>query len=364
MRAPAASSAGGSPSRAPGTTKPPARCLVAYRRLDDATDGIAGHTKGLVAALSLLSGLSVAAASRPRATSGCTVVLQYSPFSWGRWGFAPQLVLEAVRLRGSRLVLLVHEPYLPFSTPRSWPLAIWQRIQLRVLVALADEVVGTVEGWSSRLSRAAAPRMRHLPVGSNLPDTRDSRPETRAAFELGDDDVVIAAFSTPHPGWSKDHVTAALRRLATAPGEFVVLNLGASSVPLDGAGGLRVITPGRQPPEELAAFLAAADVLLCPFVDGVSTRRTTMMAGLQHEVAVIGTRGELTGPLLEGKAGDAVVLTPAGDPAAFAEAVVALCTEQPVRRRTARRGRALFEEEFDWPVLAAALASWMGPQGA
>src|SRR4029453_3959065 len=53
------------------------------------------------------------------------VVVQYNPFMYGRWGFAPWLPLGLWRLRGrkavGRIALMVHEPYVPMVNWR-WTL--------------------------------------------------------------------------------------------------------------------------------------------------------------------------------------------------------------------------------------------------
>ena len=65
------------------------------------------------------------------------VLVQYNPFSYGRWGFAPWLVALTwalrLRRREPRIALMVHEPYVPMITWRSTVMGLWQRAQLRLL---------------------------------------------------------------------------------------------------------------------------------------------------------------------------------------------------------------------------------------
>jgi glycosyltransferase involved in cell wall biosynthesis len=130
---------------------------------------------------------------------------------------------------------------------------------------------------------------------------------------------------------------------------------GADAPPLPGlAAGVRIRTPGWLEDGELAAMLSAADIFLSPCVDGVSTRRTSMMAALQHQIAVVGTVTAATDAVLR-EAASAVRLAPVADVGGFAKATAALADDAPERRRSGQAARRLYEEHFDWPVIAARL---------
>ena len=82
--------------------------------------------------------------------------------------------------------------------------------------------------------------------------------------------------------------------------------------------------------------------------EGVSTRRTTLMAGLEHGVATVGTLGEATDEVLRRDHGRALLLAPADDHDAFGAAVADLAADAERRRSIADGGRALFDREFTW----------------
>ena len=106
----------------------------------------------------------------------------------------------------------------------------------------------------------------------------------------------------------------------------------------------------------MARHLAAADLFVAPFVDGVSTRRTTLMAALQHGLPVVGTDGRLTDDVLR-RAGDALTLVPADDPRRLAAAVRWLGGDADQRLARGAAGRELYEDSFDWPVISATLVA-------
>jgi glycosyltransferase involved in cell wall biosynthesis len=164
---------------------------------------------------------------------------------------------------------------------------------------------------------------------------------------------VVAVFGTVHPTRMTSHVERAVLELKERGHRVVVFNLGADVPPLAGLEGhVPVRAPGRLEPPELASWLAASDLFLIPLSDGVSTRRTTLMAALQHGLPVVGTRGPLTDTML-GQRPDALHLVPAHDQRRFVEEVSRLSADPEQRAALGRSGRELYERHFAWPQIAA-----------
>jgi glycosyltransferase involved in cell wall biosynthesis len=288
------------------------------------------------------------------------MVLQYNPFMYGRWGFTPWLPLALLRLRRKvprpLITLMVHEPCIDMLDWRSVLMGLWQRVQLASLVRSSDIVFVSVEAWATYLrARRRSTAIFHLPVGSNLPDGRESRLAERARLGVAPDGQVLAAFGTGHPARISDYIVAAANRLARSGRPVTLLNLGHGAPGLAGLDPrVRVHHPGQLPGIVVAARLASADIFLAPYVDGVSSRRTALMAALQHALPVVGTDGASTDPLLRG-ATDALRLLPVGNPELFAESVFNLALSADLRSAMGRAARRLYEESFDWPVLAGRL---------
>lgn len=338
-------------------------------------DGIRDHTRRLAAALAR-SGARVTPAlldTRGRGARrwgrawrrlrrlgpGDAVVVQYSPFCWGRRGFAPGLLACVLALRAGRrrptIALLVHEPHVPMSSWRWAVMGAWQRAQLAALRSAADVVFVSIEPWARHLAgRRPARPVHHLPVGSNFPDARGARARGRRALGAAEGTLVLACLGRDHPGWLGAYVVEAANAIAPL-GPLLVLNLGAEAPALPGlATGIEVVTPGYLEAEEFAARLAAADVFLLPTADGASTRRGSLMAALQHGLPVLGTAGELTDGVLRGT-GAGPVLTAVPDRDEFARAAVRLAGDRDGRVAAGEAGRRLYEREFDWSVTARRL---------
>ena len=290
------------------------------------------------------------------------LMLQYNPFLCGRYGFAPWLVWKLAKLRLRRrrpkIALMVHEPYVPMSGWRWTVMGLWQRAQLAMLRMSSDVVFASIEAWAERLDRQSPSRpTTHLPVGSNLPDRRCQRKEARLLLGAADGELVIATLSSGHSSHDLGLVDAALRALTERGWECVFLALGnGARLPLGLPRGVRVERPGELPREDLAARLAAADIFMAPLIDGISTRRTTAMAALQHGLAVVATDGPLTDRLFRAIP-NAIGLVPVGHAGRFAGEVVRLADQPAQRASLARAGERLYYSELDWPVTARRLLS-------
>lgn len=285
------------------------------------------------------------------------LLLQYNPFCYARWGFAPWLPTEVIRVARRtdrpRIALMVHEPCVPMTSAKQMVMGIWQRIQLAALWAAADTVFVSVPAWHVLMRRWVPVRpVHHLPVGSNLPDMRFARERERGALGLAADDVVVAAMGRDHPSWLASDLVSALAAVSRTGLRPTVFLLGATAPPVRELDTLLPVHRfGPLPDADLASKLAAADIFVAPLIDGVSTRRGALMAAFQHELAVVGTDGASTDETLR-SACDGIRLVPVGASNRLAAELVALIRDRDQCRALGRAGRELFERSFDWSVIA------------
>lgn len=286
--------------------------------------------------------------------SGATRVLQYNPFSYGRRGLSPRVVRDIRQLRSDRLAVYVHEPWVPIAGPKSAVMGIAQRLQLIAVARASQTLLASTESFATRVSRAAGGRsVASLPVGSNVPDRRSERAATRAELGVADDRVIVAQFASRHPARLPGHVGAALHAIEQRVERPVLMNLGSEATAVNpNASRWEVITSGTVSDDRLAALLAASDVFLSPFVDGVSTRRTSVMAALQHALPIVGTATDEETDSVFHRATSALVLTPAPDVRAFAASAAEVAADAARRMQLGTEARRLYDEHFSWPVLA------------
>jgi glycosyltransferase involved in cell wall biosynthesis len=106
----------------------------------------------------------------------------------------------------------------------------------------------------------------------------------------------------------------------------------------------RVHATGRLSADELSRHLVACDLMLQPYIDGVSTRRTSTMTALAHGVPVVTTAGTFTEPLWA--ASDAVALAPAHDVDELVRSAARLLPNEMAKQRLATAAKKLYEEHF------------------
>ena len=342
-------------------------------------DGIRDYSERLVEELarqSIPTELRVQEATSPRcgiassfriwretmgATDSLGVVLQYMPFSFARWGFAPWLPLFflAMRVRARRptLAVMVHEPYVPMNSWRWVPMSLWQRFQLELLRLAADVVFTSIEPWAIRFGKQFPNRpVHHLPVGSNFPDARAERSQERKRMEIDDDTFVVVAMGRDHPSWLGEYVVEAVNLIAASKRSVVLLSLGADTPVLSGLKPeVTLCATGYLDALNVSRKLAASDLFLAPLIDGVSTRRTTVMAALQHGLPVVGTVGPLTDSMLRKEPG--LRLSVVGDVDQFAGTAAHMADDASALTDAGAAARQLYESQFDWPVIVQKMLS-------
>lgn len=368
------------------------RVHLVFPELPPALDGIGDHTERLAQALaprccvSVLTarpdaapipGVAVREAFSVRPPTGVRrlvesvgqdppdwLVLQYNPFSYGRYGFNPWLprAIAAVRKNhpAMRFGLIIHEPFVPANTFSFRIMTTWQRWQLWTLGRAADLVVCSTETWAGRFGRwFPGATVRFLPVGSNIPDAGFSRAEARSALGIELGEMVVGLFGSARR--RLDLVRAAARRLVEAVPSLRVLYVGPDGARLrDAVAGVPFRDLGALPAGEVSRALRAMDLHLAPYPRGVSARRGAFIAGLQHALPSVSTYGDHTDSFLTDAAGRAFVLAPDGDAAAFADAALALAQDEARRAKMAAEARAFHGLHFDWDQIAGGLLDALG----
>ena len=294
------------------------------------------------------------------------LVVQWVPHGFGQRAMNLPLCFWLWRrsVAGDAIELIVHEPFVTFSGGiRQRAVAAVQRAMTLLLLSAARRVWVTTRAWAPLLEPYLSGRcntIEWLPVPSSLQsaDTRevaDVRPRYASAEQC-----LIGHFGTYGTLVTSLLSDAILKIAAASPSaRFVLIGSGGEafrSALVAANGGLagRVSATGTLNASELSAHVAACDVLLQPYPDGVTSRRTTAMAGLFARVPVVTTQGKLTERLWHEDA--AVKLADVGDVPAMVQHVLQLIGDPAERRRQADAGRAFYDRWFDVRHTVAALA--------
>jgi glycosyltransferase involved in cell wall biosynthesis len=288
------------------------------------------------------------------------VLWHYSVFTYGRQGIPLLVPIVCDRLAQSAapVVCLLHE-FVYDHRPLSARGVIWGSMTRAALVpvvlASAALIVTTTERARWLCTRRWLPDrpVAFAPVSSNLPIHRTAQARETGAVSVGvfsfgaqdvearcvveaicalrdrGFDVRLVLVGAPGP---ESGQAAAWRRLLSSGGH-------------EGA----LAFTGVLDPDALADSVQALDLLVHPYVEGPSSRRTTLAAALAHGIAVVALDGPHTWSLLVREG--AVALTPPESSGLAAE-LERLVRDAPARKRQGARGLD-FYRRFMEPVVVA-----------
>ena len=206
---------------------------------------------------------------------------------------------------------------------------------------------------------------RVVPIGPNVERVPADRDSTRRRHGLPQDAPVVVFFGFVHPVKGVRWLLRAVQALRAAahPELRLVVAGGFESLALPGqeagdfeaevrsdlaALGLEqaVTVTGWLPAEEVSALLQASDVAALPFTAGLTTKSGSMLAVLDHDLPLVGTRGPATEPALEA----AALLGPVRE-----SEVLAAHLDRALRGGAPGGGRAL-ADAHSWATAARAHA--------
>lgn len=283
------------------------------------------------------------------------VLLAYSPNNWDPARGIPDIValLQPLAASRTRVLLLAHELWVHPIGPKDALPHLRHRWRLQALRRLSDVVLVTTSPRRDQLERHLPHRATiHMPVPSNLPGAIRSREDARALVGARDDEFVVGSFLSGYLGRRRDLLTAALGAIVVErPVLFV--QVGATAPALDGLDErvrVRRLGPARE--ELIASWLASVDLYLMPFPRGASTRRTSLMAGLQHGLATVTTDGPETDAELRESPAIRVVR-----PEGFVDAAQSLARDPAARDQLGARAARMYIDRYDWPHSARIVAA-------
>ncbi len=270
------------------------------------------------------------------------------------------------RHRRPRVVVTFHDLRVPYLFPKAGPLRRWSML---ALARYADGVITTNLEDEQILQRHSwATHVRRIPLGSNIevrPPTLYDRQAWRARLGIKQTSPLLAYFGFLNPSKGGEELAQALCELVSDGYDAHLVIIGAQVGDVDATNRLylervqqrirecdleaHVHWTGHIAPEEVSAALLAADLVVMPYRDGVSFRRTTFIAALRHGCAVVTTSPSVELPEL--RDGENVLLVPRGDVSALARAIARLIQDEGLTERLRAGARAL-GRTFDWECIA------------
>jgi len=264
------------------------------------------------------------------------------------------------RVKHDQVQIMFHEVWLSFGI--SWKANIAAAMH-RVMVALLKHAASKIwiagESWKEYLQGAPVP-VGWLPVPSNV-SCRPSPGQIAAVREQcnGTGNQIVGQFGIGDALVEQQLrflVPALLRERSTL--SFLLIGKDSERVARkmqqehpdvrD-----RIFASGVLPPEEIAAHIGACDLMIQPYVDGISTRRTAAMAVLANGRALLTTSGHSTERFW--KNCNQIKIVPARDSAALVAQAIQLLNDDAERSRMAAAGQNLYEGFFTVTASAGVL---------
>jgi glycosyltransferase involved in cell wall biosynthesis len=255
-----------------------------------------------------------------------------------------------------RVDLLVHEPYLEFFEG-SWKqniAACVHRLMIMVLLNAASHAWISIPAWESRLRRYAFGRrlgFDWLPIPSTIPVIQDRNAISEIRKRFAPNGQLLLAHFGPYIRQNTELMCHLLPALLKEHSNLSVLLLGRGGESLRNEmeqqhNNLigRLHSTGTLNTASLSAYLSASDLIIQPYPDGISSRRTSAMACLSHGLPMITTTGKLTEPLWA-KSG-AVALAPVGNDEKLMQLAEHLIKDESERTRLIAASKKLYRERF------------------
>jgi glycosyltransferase involved in cell wall biosynthesis len=293
------------------------------------------------------------------------VLVQWVPHGYGfqSMNIAFCLWLWRRALCGDEVELMVHEPSLGFGEG-SWKhniVAAVHRLMTIVLLRATRRVWVSIPAWERRWRPYTLGRkveFRWLPVGSNIPVVEAPLEAQQLCAHFVNDGCLLVGHFGSYDTHTADLLLKSVPELAKEDVTLLLLGHGgermrAALIEHAPAIADRVHATGTLDAAELSRHIRACDLMLQPYSDGVTSRRTSTITALAHGVPVVTTRGKFTESLwAESKA---IALAPVEEVLQLVEETRRLMPDAAARNGIRTAARKFYVEHFDSSRIIARL---------
>lgn len=280
-----------------------------------------------------------------------------------------------------RIVTTFHDLRVPYIFPKAGPFR-WK--SMLALARHSDAVICTNREDLAQLTRvngqwsivntqspdAPAPLLTLIPLGSNVepqPPADFERVAWRKKYGAEENTLLLAYFGFLNESKGGEELIEAVALLRQQGFEARLLLIGGEVGHADPTNVTYaqkvqalierhhladfVYRTGYTGLSEVSANLLAADAVVMPYRDGVSFRRTTLIAALRHGCPVVSTLPADPHLIPEIRPGENMLLVPPGDAAALAQAAAQLAGDPALRQKLALGAKEL-GDLFEWDKIA------------
>jgi glycosyltransferase involved in cell wall biosynthesis len=266
-------------------------------------------------------------------------------------------------------VVTFHDLRVPYLFPKAGRL---REVAIRGLARRAAGNIATNTADMRTLHSWTARPARQIPIGSNIDVYKPNHieiAEVREKLGLGNNDTLLGYFGFLNETKGADTLIQALAELDQ---QYHLVFIGGQTGSSDPGNNQEFLSLLQDQIEQLnlservhwtgflssvrvSAHLAAADIMVMPYRDGVSLRRGTLMAVLAHGRPLITTfPAEATTEFTQGK--NMMFVSP-DNPSELTHAIAQLAGDDSLRERLGQEAREL-GLQFDWTTIAAKTAEF------
>lgn len=274
-----------------------------------------------------------------------------------------------------QIVTTFHDLRIPYLFPKAGKLRWWSVLALArysdavICTNLEDATILQQYPWGKHINQ--------IPLGNNVavnPPSNYNRQQWRKRLGLSEDAFILAYFGFLNESKGGEDLIATLAALRQQKLNAYLLIIGGDigdSDPTNIAYAKRIkslisthnltnyiIFTGYVELEAVSANLLAADVAVMPYRDGVSFRRTTLIAALQHGLPIISTSPTM--PIPELVPNKNMLLVPPKDINGLTNAVLTLANDKNLSHYLSKESKKL-GQPFDWQEIAIKTAQIYTP---
>ena len=245
------------------------------------------------------------------------------------------------------------------------------RLTARYLIRASNHLISTHQSQMMELIRhwgCPPAKLSLIPVGSNVTPSQqqlgnrsDIRNGLRKRLGVAADELLLAHFGRFYPGKGVETLLLALAQLRAegVPARLLLLGhlprreeayqaeLAAATTEAAEAG--HIIQLEDLPAPAVSNHLLAADLYVVPYSEGLTTRRTSAMAGFAHQLPVISTMGPKLPDYF--RPGENLLLVPPDNVKALAGAIRQMYEQPTLRQRLATAGQTI-TARYSWETIA------------
>jgi glycosyltransferase involved in cell wall biosynthesis len=283
------------------------------------------------------------------------ILVQYVPHAFGFKAMNLPFCCWLSARRRCKIFVMFHEVAFEAASLhlRHSILEVVTKVMARLVAGAASRIFVSTSSWERMLQPMLRRRLaiESLPVPSNVDvvDDTEAIRETRLSYVPGNA-FLIGHFSS-YPENIQPYLCQAIPALLSDRRVGMVL-IGRGSKELrqvisarSDHALTRLHATGELGSHEVSLHLSACDLMIQPYPEGITTRRTSTMAAIAHRRPVVTTKGELTEPIWSETA--AVSLVPVDDIRNLAATVGHLLDDLGERERLGQAAFNLYRESFD-----------------